>query len=90
MEPTVSGSKGIAAMVGSVISILMIVNVAHPLPFIDTLIANKDSVVSDLTAIVGAVVVLYTAASSPPTWLRSLFWWKKPLAPGAGVQPPTQ
>lgn len=81
MERTASGSYGIAAIVGSIISILMVVNGVHPLPFLDTIVNNKDTIIADLSAVVGAIVVLYTAASSPPTWLRQIFFWKKPLPP---------
>lgn len=79
---TVSGTRGIAAVVGSIISILLVINGIYPLPFIENLVQHQNDIVEFLTAIFSAGVVLYTAASSPPPWLRSLFFWKRPLPPG--------
>jgi hypothetical protein len=84
MQRTVSGSNGIAAVVGSIITILVVLNGLHPglVPFLSDLQQNQDAIIEWVTGLVAAATVLYTAASSPPPWLRAIFFWKKPLPPG--------
>lgn len=84
MARTASGSNGIAAVVGSIITILTIIAGINPslVPFIGDLVSNQDNIIEWITGIVAALTVLYTAASSPPPWLRALFFWKKPHPEG--------